>query len=270
MVTKIENVSNISVIIPCYNSVETIERAVESVTSQSMLPREIILVDDNSDDETYSKLLLIQQRLTADFVRLIRLDKNCGPSVARNTGWDIAISKYIAFLDADDSWHPDKLKIQYSLMASNENLVVSGHWCKCSVIGDNGFNDDSEPDVVSVTRSAILKSNVFKTSSTVMLKADVCERFSANKRYSEDYHLLMQLILRGGEAAIICSNLCYQFKAPFGEGGLSRHLWKMEKGELDVYYNMWLMKRISVKELLIYSSYSLIKYMRRCLIVALN
>ena len=123
----------VSVVIPCYCCSDTISKAVDSVISQTVLPCELILIDDGSEDNGKTKSVIERIR-DANVVifeqinfSLIFLEKNSGPSGARNAGWDCAGGDYIAFLDADDSWHPEKLRIQYDYMKSNPEVALSGH-----------------------------------------------------------------------------------------------------------------------------------------------
>ena len=121
--------ADVSVIIPVYNSYETIMRAVDSVINQTVLPREIIIVDDCSNDVITKELLKsieYEQKSHVD-ITILYLDTNVGPGSARNRGMEVAKAKYIAFLDSDDSWHPQKLEIQYRLMESNPSLYYSSH-----------------------------------------------------------------------------------------------------------------------------------------------
>ena len=93
--------ADVSVIIPVYNSYETIMRAVDSVINQTVLPREIIIVDDCSNDVITKELLKsieYEQKSHVD-ITILYLDTNVGPGSARNRGMEVAKAKYIAFLD---------------------------------------------------------------------------------------------------------------------------------------------------------------------------
>jgi glycosyltransferase involved in cell wall biosynthesis len=105
--------SRVSVIIPYFNSQDTIIRALNSVNSQTLLPHEVIIVNDFSDDNETKKILqnLVQNNWNFKLI-IIHLTKNMGPGNARNIGWNNATGEYIAFLDSDDSWHPLKLEIK--------------------------------------------------------------------------------------------------------------------------------------------------------------
>jgi glycosyltransferase involved in cell wall biosynthesis len=106
----------ISVIIPAYNSEQTIRRALDSVLNQTRPPEEIIVVDDGSMDKTAEAV-----RAYGEKVRLIR-QENAGVSVARNTGITAAAGDWIAFLDADDEWLPEKLQRQTYHLARHPEL----------------------------------------------------------------------------------------------------------------------------------------------------
>ena len=93
-----------SVIIPAYNSAATLERAVESVFAQTWPAHEIILIDDGSTDDT-----LHVARGLGDRVRVIH-QPNAGVAVARNRGAEMATGNWLAFLDADDWYYPDRLR----------------------------------------------------------------------------------------------------------------------------------------------------------------
>jgi glycosyltransferase involved in cell wall biosynthesis len=104
----------ISVIIPVYNRADVIGRAVDSALNQTLKPIEIIVVDDGSTDDPEKVL-----NKYGDEVRLIK-QSNAGPSAARNHGISAAEGEYIAFLDSDDAWLPDKLERQVSMIVSDK------------------------------------------------------------------------------------------------------------------------------------------------------
>jgi glycosyltransferase involved in cell wall biosynthesis len=108
----------VSVIIPTYNRAYCVGEAIESVLAQSLREREIIVVDDGSTDETFA----VVQRY-GDAVRYLR-QSNAGVSAARNTGIRQARGEYIAFLDSDDEWLPDKLAVQLDRMTADSTLVA--------------------------------------------------------------------------------------------------------------------------------------------------
>lgn len=107
---------SVSVIIPAYNSADTIKRALDSVFEQTYADYEVIVVDDGSRDDLAAAVAPYGQRL-----RLIR-QANAGASAARNTGARNARGRYLAFLDADDFWHVRKLELQAAAFAARPDI----------------------------------------------------------------------------------------------------------------------------------------------------
>ena len=107
---------SIAVVIPVYRVTDYLEEAIASATHQDYARKEVIVVDDGSVDDTHGII-------TRDFpeVRCIR-QSNGGASSARNRGVQEARGEWIAFLDADDAWHPDKLRAQLALMQRHPEL----------------------------------------------------------------------------------------------------------------------------------------------------
>lgn len=113
----------ISVVIPAYNAEEYISRTIESVLAQVHRADEIIIVDDGSKDNTIEVV-----RSFGDEVILIE-QGNGGASLARNNGIKAAKSQWIALLDADDEWLPERLKLQVDLIKENPDLGwVTGNY----------------------------------------------------------------------------------------------------------------------------------------------
>lgn len=104
----------VSVIMPAFNAGEYIGRSIESVLKQTYKNLELIIIDDHSTDKT--KDIVLQYVGKHQKIRYYRFDYNKGVISARQKAIDIARGEYIAFLDADDIWHEDKLKKQIAFM----------------------------------------------------------------------------------------------------------------------------------------------------------
>lgn len=263
------NIASVSVVIPCYRCVDTIERAVKSVAEQTLKPYEVILVEDCSSDNTLETLYKLQSKYGDNWIKVIPLDQNSGPGTARNIGWNASAQDYIAFLDADDSWHPNKIEIQYVWMAGNPEVDLTGH----DFLVVNAQELSAKQSILLVEESVfvlvsvnqLLMSNKFPTSS-VMLKRNIIQRFPPSKRYCEDYHLWLDICSAGLQCYRTALPMTFYYKAPYGESGLSGSLWKMEKGELDVYFNLLRNKNIGRLKFLIVSCWSISKFLRRLLV----
>lgn len=122
----------VSVIIPTRNSARIVMRALRSVWKQDYNPLEIIIVDDNSTDSTVS---IIRNCLKFD-VKLIELKSHSGASAARNAGIARSSGEFIAFLDSDDEWLPNKITKQMILFQNSPELVLVS--CGADIINHTG------------------------------------------------------------------------------------------------------------------------------------
>ncbi len=253
----------VSVIIPCYNCEQTVHRAAKSVYDQTIRPAEVILIDDASSDSTLNCLLALKDQYGSSWLKVIQLSENGGPSVARNIGWDAASQPYIAFLDADDSWHPLKLEVQHKWMECHPDAAMTSHLYEWIRVGahDNRLLP-ANWRIKPISRVGLLLKNYISTP-TVMLKRELPYRFYPGKRYSEDYLLWLTILLEGHSIWNLEVPLAYLFKAPYGQGGLSGHLKEMELGELDTYRQLYNMNLIGTLELQILRCWSYIKFLKR-------
>ena len=258
-------IAPVSVVIPCYRCSTTIGRAVASIEQQTHKPAEIILIDDASEDGTLIVLHELE-KLHQGWIKILQFDKNLGAASARNAGWEAASQPYIAFLDADDAWHPRKIEIQYAYMSSHPEITLSGHLYRIAK-QQNGLPDWEVGlwQDMPLSKRAMLMSNRLITPS-VMLKRDLPNRFLAGKRHVDDHLLWLELICEGRKMVRLSAELVSVYKPLFGAGGLSSQLWLMEKSELDNYARLFGKSCINIVEWLGLGLYSLLKYMRRLLI----
>lgn len=114
----------VSVVIPCFNAEAFLRSTLDSVCAQTYAHMEVIVVDDGSSD---GSVAIAQARARVDArVRLIQMPKHCGaPAAPRNAGVMSARGAWVAFLDADDLWHPRKLEYQMETLASSGALMCS-------------------------------------------------------------------------------------------------------------------------------------------------
>jgi teichuronic acid biosynthesis glycosyltransferase TuaG len=261
--------ADVSVVMPMYNSSTTILRALLSVASQTCKPIEVILVDDASTDNTLDLIEQFSESEPDCGIRIIRQPFNQGPSAARNAGWKSARGQYVAFLDADDAWHPRKIEIQYAWMLSNPLAAISAHGCPLATGAEWPGKLKETVSVAAIHKWMLLLSNRFSTP-TVMLKSTLPYQFVEQRRYSEDYLLWLQITADGIPIYYIDLPLAAIYKAPYGAGGLSANLWQMECGELNTYIDLLKSKRLGAFPAALLCAWSLIKYVRRLVLVCIR
>ena len=153
--------SLISIITPSYNSSKFISQTIESVISQTYENWEMIIVDDMSPDNSNE---IIEEFIKKDSrIKLIKLEKNGGPAVARNRAIKEAQGRYMAFLDADDLWMPEKLKKQIAFMNENDLAFTYSSY---------GLIDEDNNDLGEfITKETITYTSMLKTCSVGCLTA---------------------------------------------------------------------------------------------------
>jgi glycosyltransferase involved in cell wall biosynthesis len=183
----------VSVIIPAYNAVRTIERTLKSVQNQTYTNLEIIVVDDGSTDETP---LLIQRLADLDHrIKLLR-NANGGVSSARNYGIRSARGEFIAPLDADDLWHPEKLAKQVTAMRDSIGAI----YCWSRVIDDQDrvLYDLAPCSLRGDVYTALITTN-FLHSSTLLIRRSSIEEvggYDQTMSYCEDFKFNLELAER--------------------------------------------------------------------------
>src|SRR5690554_4478415 len=187
---------SISVIIPCYNSSQTLERALTSISAQTITAHDIIVVDDNSQDLIETENLIAKLNKTK--LRLLKHRTNKNGSAARNTGIKAATGDIIALLDADDEWLPTHIEASVAYL-SKENKAIA--YSK-SIIKSNGLLDIEIPtagksDNQSVGDYLFVKQGFIPTPTIVFHKEKVKVLFNEHLIRHQDYDFLLQVEAAG-------------------------------------------------------------------------
>ena len=193
--------ARVSAIIPTYNCLKYLPKAIDSVLKQTHQDIELIIINDNSDDGTSAYLE------TIDDERIVTISTSgVGAPQARNLGIEKATGEYIAFLDADDFWFPEKIQYQIEFHQRYSSLAMSftnyDHLTEdYKVIVDcfsywSQFQDQDDMFInIENPLEFIIAYNVIGTS-TVMVKTDVFSQvgsFNADIKYGEDWELWLRL-----------------------------------------------------------------------------
>jgi len=167
--------SVVSVILPTYNRAHTIGTVVESVLNQTYDQFELHIIDDGSTDNTPS----IIKKFDDHRIQFTRFERNKGANIARNKGIQNADGDYIAFIDSDDSWHPEKLERQVRIMENapdSTGVVYTGYWLKYP--SDCQYGPDPDRDThEGVIYEEMLKGNGhFIPTSTTLVRRTCFEQ----------------------------------------------------------------------------------------------
>jgi glycosyltransferase involved in cell wall biosynthesis len=179
----------VSIITPAYNSEQFISQTIESVLCQTYTNWEMIIVDDRSTDNSVQ---IVEKYIQNDSrIKLIKLEKNSGPAIARNKAIEEAKGRYIAFLDADDHWLPEKLDRQIIFMHKNS---LSFTYSSYHLIDEN-----SQIFGTFTTKEYITYKSMLKTCSVGCLTAIydtqvLGKRYMPNIAKRQDYGLWLQIL----------------------------------------------------------------------------
>ncbi|WP_162161302.1 glycosyltransferase family 2 protein [Afipia birgiae] len=259
---KNTEVAPVSVVIPTYRDGDALRRALVSVENQTLQPAQVIVVDDGSPDDNADKVCAASSLKT---VQLITLNQNVGPGEARNAGIAASRERFIAFLDADDEWHPEKLERQMSVMLEPGAPLLTGH--------EKGFDGISWPKLSEpVKRSPIQRRSILLSNcasiSTVIIKKDAIKYLFSPAYAGEDYVFVAANVLSGAPSALLNQILARADKEAFGAGGLSGRLHAMQLGEMRARDFLLREGLITKSEHAAVLVWSLLKYCRRVVIVS--
>lgn len=186
----------VSVIIPTYNRVDSLRRAIESVLAQSYKDWELIVVDDGSPTDAISEVLrhYVSREPRIRYLRQI----NRGSYQARNTGIAHAKGKYVAFLDDDDEWTPEKLKTQVALMESHPEVGLCYMFFQIYRTRDGKLEATKRfPDFPATKFEELL--GVFIAPNSVMVRKACLDQiawFDPQFRISADFDLWLRFVQR--------------------------------------------------------------------------
>ena len=233
-------INSIAVIIPCYNSTKTLARAIESIVNQSIEVKEIIVVDDYSDNP--KKITKICS--TFKSVQYIRNIKNIGLAGSRNVGIWAAKSDIIAFLDADDQFHKDKLEIQLRYLSPNNVVSTDAvNIDQKSLLDFNIKLDKSQGIKVFSSPFRNLFFNRLVGSSLIAFASTLKKNngYDSQLRSAEDFDLWIRLLQEGINVIAVKAPLYLYYDR---EGSLS-------KDEFSIWTNIV----VSIKKFISYKNY---------------
>lgn len=184
----------VSVIMPTYNSSKYVKYSVLSVLNQTYNNIELIIIDDNSNDDTVK----IIREMNSNLIRLLINDKNYGAGFSRNRGLRVARGSYIAFLDSDDIWKKNKIIKQLQIM-KDSNVPFS--YTAISMIDENGNIIKKKRSIpIECNYYLLLRNTVIATSSVLIDRNYYGDFDMPLRRGGQDYATWLKLLKDGSKA----------------------------------------------------------------------
>jgi teichuronic acid biosynthesis glycosyltransferase TuaG len=229
----------ISVVVPTFERCEACRRAVSSILTQTFEPLEVFVCDDGSLDGTDA--LFLQWEKQEPRLRYLRLNAHTGsPAMARNAGIRAARGEWIAFLDDDDRWLPQKLELQLPALCSGEVDVVAAN----ARLGSGMLYLPSGKVPEQPSRRDVLSTNPIIMSTAIVRHSVLLEAggFPEQRRWAgiEDYLLWITLVERGARLRVLDQPLVEY--ASHGEDRLSRRRLRLQVEIIRHLASQWLRK----------------------------
>lgn len=217
----------ISIITPCFNGHHYIAHTLKSVLAQTYTHWELIIIDDHSSDQT---LAVVEELAKNDArVQVVRLLQNSGPAKARNVGLDLATGNYIAFLDSDDLWMPNKLERQLAFMEHQNARISFTAFCRMDENGVPGRVKNEVPQKVNYQQ--LLSNNVIACSSAMYCAKTLGKLRFVNMGHEDFLFWLNALKMVGHAQGLNEVLLHYRIR----KGSISSNKWQAAGFTWNVY-----------------------------------
>lgn len=198
----------VTIVMPCYNCSRFLDKALCSVLAQTYKNWEVIIVDDCSTDNSAS---IAQSFVEASSrIRLIKLKKNSGAAISRNIAIKAAAGRFIAFLDSDDLWMPEKLEKQVNFMLDNE---IEFSFSSYEKISEDGVSFDTFNVPARVIYNQLLKTNIIGCLTAMYDVSRLGKIYMPNDTKREDFatwlHILKKIDYAYGLADVLAQYRVY-------------------------------------------------------------
>lgn len=186
----------VSIITPLYNSAAFIEQTIRSVLAQTFTDWEMLIINDASTDDGYDKVLAFAK--SDPRIKPLQLDENSGAGAARNLGIKNAAGNFIAFLDADDLWRPEKLEKQIRFMEKSGAKIS---FTSYNLIDENGSSLNQNIEALpEVDFKKMLRSNYIGNLTAMYDSRFFGKVFMSTLRKRQDWAFWLTLVKKAGKA----------------------------------------------------------------------
>ncbi len=236
----------VTVIMPAYNASSYIEEAIRSVMTQTYPHWNLLVIDDGSRDETCAIVLRLAEEDAR--ISLIRNEKNQGVAKTRNRGLDLCQGDYVALLDCDDWWHPQKLEKQLALADETGADIL---YCSYGIMDEHGDRLCDDFIVPFETDYKLSMAQSVISCSTALLSEEVVNNYRFRTDfYHEDLVLWLQL-LRDGYQARGAVDVLAKYRVSQGSRASNKYKSAIER---------WKVFREGMNESLFASAAALLRY----------
>ncbi len=208
---KISSDPFVSVIMPVYNGERYIEQSIRSVIMQTYSNWELIVIDDFSSDSTAEivKALCKEDKR----VRYVKNSQNIGTAKTRNRGLDLCKGDFVALLDSDDIWYPEKLEKQLALAESTEADIV---YCSYGIIDEYGeklCNDFIVPETTTYEKT-LIRSVI--SCSTALFTRNIVDKYRFRTDYYHEDLIMWIEMMRDGNRAFGVTEVIADYRVSRG------------------------------------------------------
>jgi glycosyltransferase involved in cell wall biosynthesis len=242
-------VPKVSVIIPAYNSENTIAKTINSVIKQTVEDWELIVINDGS----------IVSSFKDERIKVFSYP-NAGGNISRNRGLDLATGEFVSFLDADDLWTPDKLELQLQLLQENPQVAVAYSWTDYIDENDKFLLSGRHSTINGDVYEQLFIANFLENGSNPLIrKTAIVELggFDKDLPASQDWDMYLRLAAKHHFMAVPKAQILYRIS----DNSLSTNLVRQEKACLYVIEKATKLRTNSVSHLRQHSLTNLYKYL---------
>lgn len=241
----------VSIVTPLYNSSIYLENTIQSVLAQTYQNWEMIMVDDCSNDRS----LEIAENFAAkdDRIRVIKLDKNSGAATTRNRAINDARGRFIAFLDSDDLWHPNKLEYQIEFMLRESIAISYTAYQKINEVGEV-FGIMGVP--IKVNYKQLLKTCVIGCLTTIYDTEKIGKVLMPTDTKREDFATWLNILKRVDYAYGLTQPLA-QYRVYANQNSskkinMARENWKLYRNlqKLSLFHTLYYFSHYAIRGIL--------------------
>ena len=226
--------ADVSVIVAAYQAAGTVERTLASIAAQTTKPVEAVVVDDSSSDGTFETAQAYEPRMNGIRLRVVRLDSNQGAGAARNRAIEESSGSFLAFLDADDEWLPEKLERSLAHLEGSDYCLVAHDY-----LTGNGDRDAHHECVKRFREgpgpfAALYRKGYIPSCSVVAPREKVIAAggFDPGLRNAQDFDLWLAMTRDPSEMFLVFGEPLMRYH--MGEGGIMSHTRRRLRCALEI------------------------------------